>query len=33
MDDFTYSYFIPLVVAYLIWEKRVELGSVPAQRT
>lgn len=26
MDDFTYSYFIPLVVAYLIWEKRGELA-------
>ena len=22
LDDFTYSYFMPLVVAYLIWEKR-----------
>lgn len=33
MDDFTYSYFIPLVVAYLIWEKRAELARVPACRT
>jgi exosortase D (VPLPA-CTERM-specific) len=33
MDDFTYSYFIPLVVAYLIWEKRTELAREPACRT
>jgi exosortase D (VPLPA-CTERM-specific) len=33
MDDFTYSYFIPLVVAYLIWEKRAELASIPACHT
>src|ERR1039457_4088488 len=33
MDDFTYSYFIPLVVSYLIWEKRTELARVPACRT
>jgi exosortase D (VPLPA-CTERM-specific) len=33
MDDFTYSYFIPLVVAYLVWEKRTELAHVPACRT
>lgn len=33
MDDFTYSYFIPLVVAYLIWEKRAELACEPACRT
>ena len=32
-DDFTSSYFIPLVVAYLIWEKRGELARVPACRT
>ncbi len=32
-DDFTYSYFIPLVVAYLIWEKRIELACEPAYRT
>ncbi len=33
MDDFTYSYFIPLVVAYLIWEKRAELAREPAKHT
>jgi exosortase D (VPLPA-CTERM-specific) len=33
MDDFTYSYFIPLVVAYLIWEKRTELAREQAYRT
>jgi exosortase D (VPLPA-CTERM-specific) len=33
MDDFTYSYFIPVVVAYLIWEKRAELARVPACRS
>jgi exosortase D (VPLPA-CTERM-specific) len=33
MDDFTYSYFIPLVVAYLIWEKRADLAREPACRT
>lgn len=33
MDDFTYSYFIPLVVAYLIWEKRTELAREPACRS
>ena len=32
MADYTYSYFIPLVVAYLIWEKRGELAQVPAYR-
>ncbi|NVN90097.1 MAG: VPLPA-CTERM-specific exosortase XrtD [Desulfuromonadales bacterium] len=32
-DDFTYSYFIPVVVAYLIWEKRAELAREPAQRS
>jgi len=32
-DDFTYSYFIPLVVAYLIWEKREELSCEPACRS
>ena len=32
-DDFTYSYFIPLVVGYLIWEKRAELVNEPARRT
>jgi exosortase D (VPLPA-CTERM-specific) len=31
MDDFTYSYFIPLVVAYLIWEKRHELAEETAK--
>lgn len=33
MDDFTYSYFIPLVVAYLIWEKRAELAREPGRRS
>jgi exosortase D (VPLPA-CTERM-specific) len=33
MDDFTYSYFIPLVSAYLIWEKRQELADMPSCRT
>jgi len=33
LDDFTYSYFIPPVVAYLIWEKRAELAHEPSQRT
>jgi exosortase D (VPLPA-CTERM-specific) len=33
MDDFTYSYFIPVVVAYLIWEKRAELSHEPVQRS
>jgi exosortase D (VPLPA-CTERM-specific) len=33
MDDFTYSYFIPFVVAYLIWEKRAELVQEPSRRT
>ena len=33
LDDFTYSYFIPPVVAYLIWEKRAELAREPACRT
>jgi exosortase D (VPLPA-CTERM-specific) len=33
MDDFTYSYFIPLVVAYLVWEKRAELAMETACRT
>ena len=33
LDDFTYSYFIPVVVAYLIWEKRSELLHEPASRT
>ena len=33
MDDFTYSYFIPLVVAYLIWEKRTELAQAPVCRS
>ncbi|MFH1029596.1 MAG: VPLPA-CTERM-specific exosortase XrtD [Pseudomonadota bacterium] len=32
-DDFTYSYFIPLVVAYLIREKREELSREPACRS
>lgn len=33
MDDFTYSYFIPLVAAYLIWEKREELSREPSCRS
>lgn len=33
VDDFTYCYFIPLVVAYLVWEKRSELTHEPACRT
>lgn len=33
MDDFTYSYFIPLVVAYLIWEKRHDLAGEVANPT
>lgn len=33
MDDFTYSYFIPLVVGYLIWEKRGELAELPSQKS
>lgn len=33
MDDFTYSYFIPLVVGYLVWEKRSELVHMPACRS
>ena len=33
LDDFTYSYFIPLVVAYLIWEKRAEFACEPSRRT
>ena len=33
LDDFTYSYFMPLVVAYLIWEKRTEFASEPSRRT
>jgi exosortase D (VPLPA-CTERM-specific) len=33
MDDFTYSYFIPLMIAYLIWEKRAELAHEPACRS
>ncbi len=32
-DDFTYSYFIPMVVAYLIWEKRADFALIPACRT
>ncbi len=32
MDDFTYSYFIPVVVAYLIWEKRADLAREPVCR-
>ena len=33
MDDFTYSYFIPLVVTYLIWEKRTEIAIEPTCRS
>jgi exosortase D (VPLPA-CTERM-specific) len=33
MPDYTYSYFIPLVSAYLIWEKRSELALLPARRS
>ncbi|MEI6825227.1 MAG: VPLPA-CTERM-specific exosortase XrtD [Desulfuromonadales bacterium] len=33
LDDFTYSYFIPVVVAYLIWEKRAGFAGVPARGT
>ncbi|NVN98857.1 MAG: VPLPA-CTERM-specific exosortase XrtD [Geobacteraceae bacterium] len=32
VDDFTYSYFIPMVVAYLIWEKRTEFAAEPICR-
>jgi exosortase D (VPLPA-CTERM-specific) len=32
-DDFTYSYFIPLVVGYLIWEKKSELALVSGRRS
>jgi exosortase D (VPLPA-CTERM-specific) len=33
LDDFTYSYFMPLVVAYLIWDKRTEFACEPSRRT
>jgi len=31
--DFTYSYFIPLVAVYILWEKRAEMALIPASRT
>jgi exosortase D (VPLPA-CTERM-specific) len=30
-DDFTYCYLIPVIVAYLIWEKREDLLRVPSK--
>ena len=33
MDDFTYSYFLPLVAAYLVWERREELALEPGRRS
>lgn len=32
-DDFTYCYFIPLVVAYMVWEKRAELACYRSCRS
>lgn len=29
-EDYTYCWFVPLIVAYLLWEKRCELARVPA---
>ena len=32
-EDFTYCYLVPLIVLYLVWEKRQELSSIPLQPT
>jgi exosortase D (VPLPA-CTERM-specific) len=32
-EDYNYGYLIPLVVLYLVWEKRRDLASVPASPT
>ncbi|MEW6267128.1 MAG: VPLPA-CTERM-specific exosortase XrtD [Thermodesulfobacteriota bacterium] len=32
-EDYSYSYLIPLVVLYLIWEKRAELAATPSEPT
>ena len=31
LEDFNYCYFVPLIVLYLLWEKRAKLRSVPAE--
>lgn len=30
-EDFDYCYLIPVIVAYLIWERKVELSSMPSR--
>ncbi|NWF55875.1 MAG: VPLPA-CTERM-specific exosortase XrtD [Syntrophaceae bacterium] len=32
-EDYNYAYLIPLVVLYLVWEKRRDLAAVPASST
>jgi exosortase D (VPLPA-CTERM-specific) len=28
-EDYSYAYFIPFVIAYLVWDKRKSLGNIP----
>jgi exosortase D (VPLPA-CTERM-specific) len=32
-EDYNYCFFIPPIVAYLLWEKRAQLGTIPVERT